>query len=96
VAQVGIGGSTEIGTGAALAGQAGVVGHVKIGDGALVAAQAGVISDIPAKTTVSGYPAREHGGARKIYASLTKLPELIKKVADLTSRIAKLEEEAKK
>jgi UDP-3-O-[3-hydroxymyristoyl] glucosamine N-acyltransferase len=96
VAQVGIGGSTEIGSGATLAGQAGIVGHVKIGDRALVAAQAGVIGDIPPDTTVSGYPAREHGGARKIYASLTKLPELIKKVADLAERITRLEKESEK
>jgi UDP-3-O-[3-hydroxymyristoyl] glucosamine N-acyltransferase len=91
VAQVGIGGSTEIGRGASLAGQAGAAGHIKIGDGAVIAGQAGVTSDVPPGTMVSGYPAREHSQARKVYASLQKLPDLIKKVAELTERLAKLE-----
>ena len=94
VAQVGIGGSTEIGKGVSLAGQAGVTGHVKIGDGAVVAAQAGVTKSVKPGVCVSGYPAREHSVARKIYASLQKLPDLIKRVADLSERVARLEEKA--
>lgn len=92
IAQVGIGGSTEIGRGASLAGQAGAVGHIKIGEEAMVAAQAGVTKSVPAKTMVSGYPAREHGQAKRIYASLQKLPDLLKRVADLAERVVKLEE----
>jgi len=91
VALVGIGGSTEIGKNVTLGGQAGIVGHIKLGDGVMVGAQSGVIGDIPANTTVSGYPAREHGQARKIYACTQKLPDLLKKVAELSERIAKLE-----
>jgi UDP-3-O-[3-hydroxymyristoyl] glucosamine N-acyltransferase len=93
VAQVGIGGSTELGKGVSLAGQAGAVGHIKIGDGAMVAAQAGVTKSIPPGTMVSGYPAREHGQAKKIYASLQKLPDLLKRVADLAARVRRIEEE---
>jgi UDP-3-O-[3-hydroxymyristoyl] glucosamine N-acyltransferase len=92
IAQVGIGGSTEIGKGASLAGQAGAAGHIKIGEDAIVAAQAGVTKSVPPKTMVSGYPAREHSQAKRIYASLQKLPELLKRVADLADRVAKLEE----
>lgn len=95
VAQVGIGGTTEIGKGATLAGQAGAVGHIKIGDGVTVAAQAGVTKSVPANTMVSGYPAREHGQAKKIYASFQKLPDLIKRVADLAERLTKIEERLK-
>jgi UDP-3-O-[3-hydroxymyristoyl] glucosamine N-acyltransferase len=95
VAQVGIGGTTEIGKGATLAGQAGAVGHIKIGDGAVVAAQAGVTKSVPADTMVSGYPAREHGQAKKIYASLQKLPDLLKRVAEIGERLAKIEEKLK-
>jgi UDP-3-O-[3-hydroxymyristoyl] glucosamine N-acyltransferase len=94
VAQVGIGGSTEIGKGVNLAGQAGVAGHISIGDGAVIAAQAGVTKSVKPGTCVSGYPAREHGLARKIYASLHRLPELIKKVADLGERVRRLEEKS--
>jgi UDP-3-O-[3-hydroxymyristoyl] glucosamine N-acyltransferase len=92
VAQVGIGGSTEIGRGASLAGQAGAVGHIKIGEGAVVAAQAGVTKSVAPHTCVSGYPAREHGQAKKVYASLQKLPGLLKRVNQLCERLAKLEE----
>jgi UDP-3-O-[3-hydroxymyristoyl] glucosamine N-acyltransferase len=94
IAQVGIGGSTEIGRGVNLGGQAGVAGHIKIGDGAAIAGQAGVTKSVAAGKCVSGYPAREHSIARKIYASLQKLPGLIKKVADLSERVDKLEEKS--
>jgi len=95
VALVGIGGSAVIGKNVTLAGQVGVVGHIKVGDGAVAGAQSGVIGDIPPGITVSGYPAREHGQARKVYACTQKLPELLKRVAELTERIAKLEGDRK-
>jgi UDP-3-O-[3-hydroxymyristoyl] glucosamine N-acyltransferase len=95
VAQVGIGGTTEIGKGVTLAGQAGAVGHIKIGDGAVVAAQAGVTKSVPPNTMVSGYPAREHNQAKKIYASFMKLPDLLKRVAELGERLARIEERLK-
>ncbi len=94
VAQVGIGGSTEIGNGVNLAGQAGVAGHIKVGDGAIVAAQAGVTKSVSPGACVSGYPAREHRLAKRIHASLQRLPELIKRVADLSERVKRLEEKA--
>jgi UDP-3-O-[3-hydroxymyristoyl] glucosamine N-acyltransferase len=95
VAQVGVAGSTELGRGVTLAAQSGVIGHIKIGDGAVVAAQAGVTASVPAGVTVSGYPAREHGQATKAFASLQRLPDLLKKVADLAQRVKKLEEALK-
>ena len=95
VAQVGIGGSSEIGKGATLAGQAGVAGHLKVGDGAVVAGQAGVIRDVAPDTIVSGYPAREHSQARRAFASLQRLPDLIKRVAELAERVTKLESDKK-
>jgi UDP-3-O-[3-hydroxymyristoyl] glucosamine N-acyltransferase len=96
VAQVGIGGSTQLGTGVTMAGQAGAVGHIKIGDGATVAAQGGVHKSIEAGLTVSGYPAREHTLANKIYASLLKLPDLVKRVSELGDRVRELEERVKR
>jgi len=92
---VGVGGSTELGRGVTLAGQSGLVGHIEIGEGAVVAAQAGVTKSVPAGMTVSGYPAREHGQANKILASLQKLPELMKKVTDLGQRVKRIEEKIK-
>ncbi|HAX61437.1 MAG TPA: UDP-3-O-(3-hydroxymyristoyl)glucosamine N-acyltransferase [Elusimicrobia bacterium] len=83
VSQAGISGSTKIGNGVTVAGQAGLIGHITVGDGAIIAAQAGVIGDVPAKETVSGYPARPHKHAMKIYALIQKLPELFEEIKKL-------------
>ena len=57
-AQTGLSGSCTIGNGVLLGGQVGMADHVTVGDGARVAAQSGVMRDIPAGTTVMGYPAK--------------------------------------
>ncbi|HSG29659.1 MAG TPA: UDP-3-O-(3-hydroxymyristoyl)glucosamine N-acyltransferase [Candidatus Krumholzibacterium sp.] len=90
-AQAGVSGSTELGREVVLAGQAGLVGHIKIGDGAKVGAQGGVTKSIPPGTNVSGYPAREHSMARKIYAASTRLPDLLKEFRALKNRVEALE-----
>jgi len=92
VAQVGISGSTRIGRGVVLAGQAGLVGHIEVGDGAVVGAQAGVTRSIPAGERVSGYPARKHSAAKRLYAFLENLPKLTARVKGLESRVGRLEE----
>jgi len=89
VAQAGISGSTEIGNDVVIAGQAGIAGHLEIGDGAIVGAQGGVTKSIPANTFVSGYPARPHKEAMKLYAYLGRLPELSDKIDELTKRLDK-------
>jgi UDP-3-O-[3-hydroxymyristoyl] glucosamine N-acyltransferase len=94
-AQVGVSGSTQLGRNVVLAGQAGLVGHIHIGDNAMVGAQGGVTKSIPANTRVSGYPAREHGSARKIYALIARLPELFKDLRQLAKRVDMLEKGSK-
>lgn len=91
IAQAGISGSTTIGKGVTIAGQAGLVGHIHIGDGAILAAQAGVTKSVPANTTVSGYPAREHEAAKKVNACLQNLPKLYETIKALKKRIEELE-----
>ena len=90
-AQAGISGSTELGRNVVLAGQAGLVGHIRIGDGARVGAQGGVTKSIPPQTSVSGYPAREHTQARKIYAASKRLPDLLREFRELRARVEALE-----
>ncbi len=95
VAQAGISGSTVLGEGVILAGQAGVVGHVRIGDKVIVAAQSGVTKTIPAKTKVSGYPAKPHREAKRVNACIQRLPQVYKKIKELEEKIAKLEKKVK-
>lgn len=89
-AQAGISGSTELGRNVVLAGQAGLVGHITLGDGAVVGAQGGVTKSIPAGTTVSGYPAREHSFARRLWAHTAQLPELFRRVRELEKLVEEL------
>jgi len=91
-AQVGIAGSTSVGRRVTLAGQAGVTGHIEIGDEAMVGAQGGVTKSVPAGQQVSGYPATPHARARRMYAALRHLPELVREVRRLGERLRRLEE----
>lgn len=95
VAQAGISGSTIIGNDVILAGQAGLVGHIKIGDKAVVGAQGGVTKSVPPGVFVSGYPARPHQEAMRVYGSTLKLPELIKTVARIEKKLAELDSRLK-
>lgn len=90
-AQVGVAGSSKVGDHAVLAGQVGVSGHLSIGDGAQVGAQAGVIGDVPAGKQYSGYPARPHRQQMRHLAASHRLPDLLKRVAELEERLARLE-----
>ncbi len=91
IAQVGIAGSCKIGNGVILAGQVGVADHLEIGDGAIVAAQGGVTKNIPPHALYSGYPARDHSLARRIYAASLRLPELLKRVKQIEKNLEKIE-----
>lgn len=92
-AQVGISGSSTVGNDVLLGGQSGLVGHIEIGDRSKVGAQGGVTKSVPADTEVSGYPALPHPQARRIYAAMRYLPDLVRKVRDLNARVRALEEQ---
>ncbi len=57
VAQVGVAGSSKIGSYCALGGQVGVAGHITITDGVQIAGQGGVIQDIKEPGIMGGTPA---------------------------------------
>lgn len=77
-AQVGLAGGVRVGDGAMLGGQAGVAEHREIGRGAKVAGQAGVGRDVPPGEAVLGSPAMPLRVARRVYAVLPRLPELLR------------------
>ena len=91
VAQVGISGSVTIGDNVILAGQSGAVGHVTIGQGSVVTAQTGVTKSIPPNSTVFGMPARPMAQAKRVHASLQRLPEYVKTINELKARVEALE-----
>lgn len=88
-AQVGLAGSTEIGNRVILAGQVGVAGHLKVGDDAVATAQTGIPGDVAARSVVSGYPAMDNRQWLRSAAGFARLPDLIREVRALRSRLAR-------
>jgi UDP-3-O-[3-hydroxymyristoyl] glucosamine N-acyltransferase len=76
--QTGMGGSVRVGDGAVFGAQVGIRDHVTIGAGAQLAAKAAVMSDVPAGETWGGYPAKPLNAAKREYASMRHLPDLVK------------------
>jgi UDP-3-O-[3-hydroxymyristoyl] glucosamine N-acyltransferase len=95
-AQVGLSGSTELGTGVMLGGQAGTAGHQRIGDLAKVAARGAVLGDLDAGAVVAGVPAFPHKDWLRSVAAFPRLPELLKALRAVENRLAALEEENRK
>lgn len=91
VAQSGIAGSSEIGSDCIIAGQAGISGHLKIGNQVMILGKSGVTKNLPDKSKVSGFPARDHREELKQQVFQTKLPELYKEIQDLKKRLKFLE-----
>ncbi len=82
-AQVGLAGSSHIGKNVILAGQVGVAGHLTVGDGAIATAQSGIPHDVPAKETVSGYPAVANRQWLRASAGFLRLPEILRRLGKL-------------
>jgi UDP-3-O-[3-hydroxymyristoyl] glucosamine N-acyltransferase len=74
--QVGIAGSSKIGSVVYLAGQVGVGDHTIIGDQTLVGAQSGVTGKIPAGQKIFGTPAVDANLRKRIVAVEKHLPEM--------------------
>jgi len=85
--EVGISGSTKVGSYTTLAGQVGLAGHLKIGSKVTVGAQAGVMHDIPDGETWLGSPAMPTRLTKRIFIGWQRLPELLKRMAELERRL---------
>jgi UDP-3-O-[3-hydroxymyristoyl] glucosamine N-acyltransferase len=83
-AQTGVAGSTRIGRDCMIGGQVGIIGHLHIADGTKIAAQSGIGQDISEPgTIVQGSPAFGIMDYKKAYVGFKKLPELMRKLADI-------------
>lgn len=88
---VGISGSTKIGKRCVIAGQVGITGHVEIADDITIGAQAGVTKSFTKPgINILGAPAYEAEESKKIFIATRRLPDLIKKIANLEAELAKL------
>lgn len=90
-AQVGLAGSSEVGTGVVLGGQAGVAGHLRLGDLAKIGPQSGVIADVEDGAVVMGSPSMPFRTYLQSSAVIQRLPQLQKELRDLRRRLEALE-----
>jgi len=91
VAQTGIAGSCELGHHVILAGQVGVSDHVKIGDQVTVVARSAVFSDLKGRSAYGGGPAVPLNVWKRSVTVLPKLPDLVRKIRSLESRLSDIE-----
>lgn len=94
VAQVGVAGSTKIGNYTTIAGQVGIAGHLRIGDRVTIAAQSGVMNHIPEGQKWMGTPAHPDRIMKRQWLAAERLPELLRRVADLEKEIAQLKSDS--
>ena len=90
VAQVAIGGSTEIGDFVIMGGQAAVADHSTIESGTMLAAQSGIKGYI-AKGVYAGSPAIPHATWLRAQALYGRLPEMNKRLRELEEKIKRME-----
>ncbi|HOV32432.1 MAG TPA: UDP-3-O-(3-hydroxymyristoyl)glucosamine N-acyltransferase [Candidatus Hydrogenedens sp.] len=93
-ATAGIAGSATIGNCVCIGAGAGINGHITVGDGAKIGAWSGVTKSVENAAVVSGFPAVEHSRARRILIAQQYVPELLKRVKELETRIQKIENNA--
>jgi UDP-3-O-[3-hydroxymyristoyl] glucosamine N-acyltransferase len=73
------------------AGRAGAKDNVSIGDFAQIGASSIVLHDVPAGEKQLGFPAHASDETMRVWAATRKLPDLLKHVRELESRLAALE-----
>jgi len=92
--QCGIAGSAKLGSYVVLGGNSGIRDNITLGDKVLCSAFAPVAQNVPDGVAMMGLPARPAGEQMRIFHSQAKLPDLLKRVKKLESRIESLERPA--
>jgi UDP-3-O-[3-hydroxymyristoyl] glucosamine N-acyltransferase len=90
-AQVGLAGSSHIGSRVVLAGQVGVAGHLTIGDDAVMTAKSAVSHDVASGKMISGIPAFDNREWLRSTAAFRRLGEMQRKLRELEQRLAEVE-----
>lgn len=90
-ATTGIAGSAVIGNGVRIGAGSGINGHITIGNNVTIGAWSGVVKSLEDGVIVSGFPAVDHNRAKRILVAQQYVPELLKRVKDLETKIQKIE-----
>lgn len=95
-AQVGLAGSTKVGSWCMVGGQAGFAGHIHVADKTFVGAQCGVISDTKGNgEKLIGSPAWDPRVFFKSMAVVRRLPDIYRELNDLKKQVAALTDAAR-
>lgn len=90
VGQVGFAGSVTTGDHVVVAGHVGVADHVHLGERCVIGSKAGVHKDVPAGETYIGLPAAPAAEAMRVGMAQKKLPDALKTIRLLESRVEEL------
>jgi len=87
VSQVGIAGSSTIGTGVVLGGKVGVADHVTVGDGVKAAGGTGITKSVAPGSVISGTPHMAHRDWLKLQVYLRKIPDLFERLERIEASV---------
>ena len=91
-AQVGIAGTTKVGSNCFIAGQVGIADHVTVGDRVQIGSKSGIDKSVPDGEIRFGFPALPGMQYHRSFAVFKNLPEMSQKLRDLEKRLVKIEE----
>lgn len=83
----GIAGTVTIGDGVVIGGMVAMKDHITIGQGATLAGASQVMTDVPAGEVWAGSPAQSIHDAKREYAAVRRLPDLVKDVKKVKRRM---------
>ena len=90
-ALVGIAGSSKLGEYVTLGGHASIIDNVSVGSGVMCGGYTGVIKDVPDGQRLFGVPAIPAKEKFRQIRYTAKLPELVKRIAELEKRLSAIE-----
>jgi UDP-3-O-[3-hydroxymyristoyl] glucosamine N-acyltransferase len=89
-AMVAVAGTTKMGEWCICGGQAGVSGHSTIGDHTTIGPKCGTLGNVKGGQRLMGSPAMDAKQFIKVSAYLKRLPEMDKKIKELTKELETL------
>ncbi len=92
-AQLGIAGSSKLGSGCMVGGQVGIADHVTVGDNCRIGSKSGLDKSVPSGEVRMGYPAMPGIQFHRSMAALKDLPDTARKVRELSKEVAKLSDQ---